>query len=186
MALTFRYHGIAAAELEASRELAKEAGVNDHRFVRLPDLRESAEIGGRLRLMPPTYIPSRNAVFYSLAGGLAEEIGADLVIGGHNRDDSGRLSDARPEFFSQLSRALRSGSKALSKRRFRVALPLSGKTKPEVVKLAAMSGVPLGMTWSCHKGGPMHCWDCPGCQGRVVSFMAAGVADPLRQKVTLR
>lgn len=180
-AVTFAYHGIAEAELRAARAVGIGAGVEEHRVIRLPDLRESADIGVSFPGLPATYIPMRNAVFYSLAASYAEEVGADYIVGGHNKDDLGVFRDTGAAFFERMEGALRAGSQILSRRRMRILRPLQARTKPQVIRLAESLGVPLELTWSCHSGGGEHCWKCEGCKGRARSFERAGVTDPLRQ-----
>ena len=132
--------------------------------------------------MPPTYIPMRNCVFYSLAASYAEEVGADLIVGGHNKDDVKTFADAAPAFFDALERAFRAGSPILRKRQTRVILPLSEKTKAQVIRLASSLEVPLELTWSCHERGGSHCWKCGGCRARMTAFERAGIVDPLRDR----
>lgn len=176
-------HGTATGELQAARRIASRAGVVEHRVVRVPDLREAADIkdgplsGGRV---PATYIPMKNAIFYGLAGAFADETGAEAIIGGHNKDDKRIFEDAGDRFFASLQSAFQESSPRLAK--VRIVRPLKLYTKPEVVVLAAKLGVPLELTWSCHMGGARPCWRCEGCRGRVSSFKAAGVTDPLALK----
>ena len=185
-ALTFKYHGIAAREVWSAKAVARAAGVFEHRFVRLPDLKEAGEIsGGRFAGYPPTYIPMRNSIFYSFAASYAEEVGADVVLGGHNKDDGRVFRDVSSGFFAELQRAFWAGSKVMEARKTRLLRPLANKTKAEVVELAAKAGVPLELTWSCHRDGRDHCWECEGCVGRMDSFRRAGLLDPLgRSRVT--
>ena len=132
------------------------------------------------RGLPPSYIPMRNAIFYSLAAAFAEEVGAQVIVGGHNKDDLGVFRDTSTRFFRELERTFRAGSERLAGNRIRILRPLQTKTKPQVVRLASRIGVPLELTWSCHSGGTEHCWDCAGCRVRMDSFARAGIADPLR------
>jgi 7-cyano-7-deazaguanine synthase len=180
-ALTFEYHGIARRELEAAGAIAQAAGIGEHRFVRLPDVREAGDIRrAPFAGVPPTYIPMRNSIFYSLAASYAEEVGAGFIVGGHNRDDVKTFADAAPAFFDELGRAFQVGSPILRKRRTRILLPLSAKTKVQVVRLASSLEVPLGLTWSCHREGESHCWKCTGCRTRMAAFEKADIVDPLR------
>lgn len=180
-ALTFEYHGIARREFEAAGAIARAAGISEHRIVRLPDLWEAGDIEGAVFAgLPRTYIPMRNGIFYSLAASYAEEVGANLIVGGHNKDDVKTFADAAPAFFDGLERAFRVGSPILRKRRTRIILPLSEKTKAQVVRLASSLEVPLELTWSCHREGGSHCWECDGCRARMAAFEKAGVVDPLR------
>jgi 7-cyano-7-deazaguanine synthase len=180
-ALTFKYRSIARRELEAAKAIARATGIGEHRFVRLPDLREANEIrGANFASVPPIYIPMRNGIFYSLAASYAEETGADFIVGGHNKEDAKTFADAAPAFFDELERAFQVGSPILRKRRTRILLPLSAKTKVQVVRLASSLEVPLGLTWSCHREGRSHCWECDGCRARMAAFEKAEVFDPLR------
>jgi 7-cyano-7-deazaguanine synthase len=149
-------------------------------------LRELSDMDPRKGLagLPPTYIPMKNAIYYSLAAAYAEEAGASCIVGGHNRDDLALFDDASDEFFLQLQKTLRVGSRRLGERRLRIWRPLKAMPKSEVVALAHRLGVPLEYTWSCHREGDRHCWECEGCRGRTVSFARAGIADPLRQTGT--
>jgi 7-cyano-7-deazaguanine synthase len=179
-ALTFNYMGIARSELAAAKAIASRAGVLEHRIVRLPDLKEAADIPGfRPSGLPPTYVPLRNSIFYAFAASYAEETGAGCIVGGHNKDDMGVFVDVSPEFFSSLQRAFRSGSRILRKNRLEIARPLKHLRKPAVIRLAASLGVPFELTWSCHRNSEEHCWMCDGCLSRVKCFKEAGIVDPL-------
>ncbi len=178
--MTFEFNGIARSELESARAVGARAEVLEHRFVRLPDLKEAGDIRGfDLRGRPRSYIPMRNAIFYSFAASIAEETGATALVGGHNGDDEEVFEDVAEPFFSALQRSLRAGSPVLRRNRVRIERPLRFKTKSQVVKLAAAIGVPLELTWSCHRDGKVHCWSCDGCKSRIEAFTRAGVKDPL-------
>ena len=182
-AITFEYHGIARQELRAAREIASSAGVSEHRFVRLPDLKEAGDIvGAGFGRLPPTYIPLRNSIFYSFAASYAEEVGASSIVGGHNRDDEEIFEDVGSAFFRNLQGAYRAASPILRRNRITIARPLRDRSKPEVIRMATSLGVPLGLTWSCHRSGRRHCWHCDGCRARVKAFGAAGITDPLALK----
>jgi 7-cyano-7-deazaguanine synthase len=179
-ALTLVYHGIARQEVESAKAIGARAGVMEHRLFRLPDLREAEDMpGGSFGDLPSTYIPMKNSIFYSVAGSYAEEKRAQLIVGGHNRDDANVFRDVSEEFFDDLGSTLLSGSATLKRQRTRIRRPLSKKTKVQVVKLAASLRVPFELTWSCHRSGTEHCWECAGCLSRLESFRRAGIRDPL-------
>ncbi len=183
-ALTFEYGGIAKSELAAAKAVASRAVVIEHRIVRLPDLREAADIPGfRPPGLPPTYIPLRNSIFYAFAASYAEEVGAASIVGGHNRDDTAVFADVSPEFFGSLQKAFLTGSRILRRNRLKIVRPLEGLRKPEVIRLGASLGVPLEMTWSCHLDRVDHCWMCDGCLSRLRCFKEAGVRDPLSHEM---
>jgi len=179
-ALTFEYKGIAGSELAAANAIAKRACVLEHRIVRLPDLRESADIPGfRPSGLPPSYIPLRNGIFYAFAASFAEETGAINIIGGHNKDDTEVFADVRPEFFDSLQKAFRGGSRILRTNSLKIVRPLERMRKPAVIRLGATLGVPFELTWSCHRDSEEHCWSCDGCLARERCFREAGIVDPL-------
>jgi 7-cyano-7-deazaguanine synthase len=169
--------------------VAIRAGALEHKLVRLPDLREAGDIPGFERgRFPPTYIPLRNCIFYSFAASYAEVSGVSSIVGGHNREDERVFEDVSSKFFSSLEETLRTGSPVLRRNRVRIVRPLKRKNKAEVVRLAASLGVPLELTWSCHREGMEHCWRCDGCLSRMEAFRKAGIHDPVsddpREKIT--
>ena len=179
-ALTFEYHGIAQSELNSAKAIGAAAGVLEHRIIRLPDLKEAGDIPGfRPRGLPQTYIPLRNSIFYAFAASFAEETEAGSIVGGHNRDDIEVFVDVSSDFFRSFQKSLWSGSRILRANRTRIVRPLKDKRKAEVIKLAASLRVPLELTWSCHRDGKEHCWQCDGCHSRIRCFAEAGLKDPL-------
>jgi 7-cyano-7-deazaguanine synthase len=177
---------MAEGEMEAAKRIARAAGVAEHRVVSIPQLRELSDMQSKRRLagLPRTYIPMKNATYYSLAAAFAEETGSSFMVGGHNSDDLKLFEDTSDEFFANLQRALLAGSARLRERRTRIWRPLRRMPKVQVVSLAYKLGVPFEMTWSCHMEGGEHCWTCEGCLGRKRTFAAAGVVDPLSQNKT--
>ncbi len=178
-----KFHRISKGELTAAKRIAVRAGVLDHRWITIPQLREAGDIhgGSSLSSLSRTYIPNRNMIFYSLAASYAEEVGSNYIIGGHNADDERLFADTRPEFFKNFQLTLWSASRILLEQRTTVLRPLQHMTKSEVVAKASELGVPLEMTWSCHRVGSKPCWKCDGCMGRASAFADAGVRDPLRR-----
>ncbi len=185
-ALTVLFHKISEGETSSARKIAAKAGVSEHRMVEIPSLKEIGDMGRRSSFgdLPPTYIPLRNMVFYSLAASFAEEVGANYIIGGHNRDDLRIFEDTKSDFFANLQATIWSSSERLRRNRTTVLRPLQHKTKPEVIKFAAELGVPLELTWSCHRGGSVQCLECEGCIRRKEAFRKAGVDDPLQRAST--
>jgi 7-cyano-7-deazaguanine synthase len=50
--------------------------------------------------------------------------------------------------------------------------------KPEIAKRGAEMGVDFSRTWSCYKGGDLHCGKCGTCVERREAFLVAGIPDP--------
>jgi 7-cyano-7-deazaguanine synthase len=56
--------------------------------------------------------------------------------------------------------------------------PFESITKTEIAKLGHTLGVPFHLTWSCYKGGDVHCGVCGTCNERKEAFREAGLTDP--------
>jgi 7-cyano-7-deazaguanine synthase len=163
--------------------IARRAGVLEHRFFALPGLSEASDIRDNKRLagLPPTFIPMKNAIYYSVAASYAEENQTNYIIGGHNKDDTLLFEDTSDEFFRNLQATLWSASRRLRERRTTILRPLQHMSKAEVVSTAANLKVPFELTWSCHRDGTKHCWKCRGCIWRTRAFKESGIRDPLFQ-----
>ena len=185
-----------SVELERARAVARAMGVADFRVVTV-DLRQ---VGGSALTadievpkdrdedamshgIPITYVPARNALFLSLALGLAEVVGAnDLYIGVNAVDYSG-YPDCRPEFIQAFEQMAMLATKAgVEGTRFRVHAPLSGMTKADIIREGTRLGVDYGMTHSCYDPDARGraCGHCDSCVLRRRGFEQAGVADPTR------
>ncbi|HEX7897889.1 MAG TPA: 7-cyano-7-deazaguanine synthase [Planctomycetota bacterium] len=155
-ALSFDIHGRPRGEVRACAALV--------RWAKVPHLRVP------LRFLKPRtsgYVPARNLVYHAIAVSIAEEIGAEAVVAGHNRSDARVFPDARLDFFHRLE-MLNAGPAIL--------LPLAGFTDAEVVQRCR--AVPLHLTWSCYRDGARPCRRCAACRGRLESFAKAGIDDP--------
>jgi 7-cyano-7-deazaguanine synthase len=185
-----------AVELERARTVASAMGVADFRVVRI-DLRQ---VGGSALTadidvpkdrpsdelshgIPVTYVPARNALFLSLALGLAEVVGGtDLFIGVNAVDYSG-YPDCRPEFIRSFEAMANLATKAgVEGARFTVHAPLSGMTKADIIREGVKLGVDYGLTHSCYDPDAegRACGRCDSCVLRKKGFQEAGVPDPTR------
>lgn len=60
----------------------------------------------------------------------------------------------------------------------RLLRPFIGLSKSDIASEARKLGVDLGRTWSCYKGGAVHCGTCGTCVERREAFLLAGLSDP--------
>ncbi len=182
--LSFNYGQIAAKEIESAKKIAKALGTKEHRVVDISFLRElygpgiTALTDERMQ-MPEKFeqsviVPFRNGILLAIAAGYASTVGAEAIFYGAQGDDARHYPDCRQEFVSAISRAISSGTES----KLAVRNPLGGKTKAEVIKLAAELGVPLELTWSCYLNGGLHCGRCESCRNRKRAFAEAGIKDP--------
>ena len=130
--------------------------------------------------MKQTVVPFRNAIMLSIACGFAESVGAEgLVIAAHGGDHA-IYPDCREEFMRAMGDAMRLGTYA------GVALlrPFIAMTKGQIAAEGAKLGVDFARTWSCYKGGDIHCGTCGTCVERREAFADAGLRDPTEYAAT--
>lgn len=180
-ALTFDYFKRPPPEQEATRRIVDEAGVEIVE-IDLPWLRELEDPvhplldNPDLADAPEGYVPARNPILYAIAGHVAEIVGAERIVGGHNGVDPERFPDASSAFFGRFSGVL--SESLASEGRIEILQPLLGRDKREVIELGHRLGAPLELCWSCYEEGPEPCGQCPSCSTRNQAFAAAGVSDP--------
>ena len=146
-------------------------------------LDRKAGLPKRAKGIPSTYVPGRNIIFLSFALSFAEAIKAGAIfIGAHTQDYSG-YPDCRPEFYRAFKQVISRGTKAgVEKRAIAIRTPLIARSKAGIIRLAKGLGVPLGLTWSCYRGGKAPCGECDSCYYRAKGFQQAGLTDPLTIK----
>ncbi len=124
--------------------------------------------------MQRTVVPFRNGIMLAAATGLAESAGAEaLVIAAHTGDHT-IYPDCREDFMTAMGDAMRHGTYA----GIRLLRPFITLTKAGIVTEGARLGVDFSQTWSCYKGGAVHCGRCGTCVERREAFRDAGVPDP--------
>lgn len=124
--------------------------------------------------MKQTVVPFRNAIMLSIACGFAESVGAEgLVIAAHGGDHA-IYPDCREEFMQSMGEAMRLGTYA----GIRLLRPFIAMTKGDIATEGRRLGVDFARTWSCYKGGEVHCGRCGTCVERREAFQLAGMPDP--------
>ncbi len=124
--------------------------------------------------MRQTVVPFRNGVMLAVAAGLAESRGAaGLVIAAHAGDHV-IYPDCREEFMRAMGAAMRAGTYA----GLELLRPFIAMNKAQIAQEGARLGVDYGRTWSCYKGGEVHCGQCGTCVERREAFLLAGLPDP--------
>ncbi len=124
--------------------------------------------------MKQTVVPFRNAILLTIATGFAESIGADGVVIAAHTGDHTIYPDCRETFMGAMGRAMEEGTYAGIK----LLRPFIATDKAGIVRRGAELGVDYARTWSCYKGGDLHCGRCGTCIERREAFQLAGVRDP--------
>ncbi len=130
--------------------------------------------------MKRTVVPFRNGIMLAIACGLAESRGAEaLVIAAHGGDHA-IYPDCREPFMQAMADAMRQGTYA----GVELLRPFIDCDKTEIVRRGTALGVDFAHTWSCYKGGEIHCGTCGTCVERREAFIRAGVTDPTVYEAT--
>ncbi len=124
--------------------------------------------------MKSTVVPFRNGIMLSVACGFAESIGAEGVAIAAHFGDHAIYPDCREPFMEAMGRAMEEGTYA----KIRLLRPFIGLDKGGIVMLGKRLGIDYSRTWSCYKGGEIHCGTCGTCVERREAFKLAGVEDP--------
>jgi len=119
--------------------------------------------------LPASFVPNRNAIFFTLAHAFAQKQGIEHVIIGVNQTDYSGYPDCREPFVRALELALNLGSEA----NITFHSPLMHLTKAETFELSETEGVlelVLNESHTCYNGdhSEQHAWgygcgECPAC-----------------------
>ena len=123
-----------------------------------------------------TVVPNRNAIMLAIAFGVAAARGADAVATAVHGGDHFIYPDCRPGFIDAFQTMQRHALEGYAN----IALyaPYVNLPKSAIVTDGALHGTPFAQTWSCYKGGDLHCGRCGTCVERREAFDLPGVADP--------
>jgi 7-cyano-7-deazaguanine synthase len=124
--------------------------------------------------MKQTVVPFRNGIMLAIAAGYAESVeAAGLVIAAHSGDHA-IYPDCREPFMQAMASAMSEGTYAA----VQLLRPFIHSDKTGIARRGASLGLDFSETWSCYKGGAIHCGVCGTCVERREAFLLAGVPDP--------
>jgi 7-cyano-7-deazaguanine synthase len=126
--------------------------------------------------MKATVVPNRNAIMLAIAYGVASARGVDAVATAVHGGDHFIYPDCRPDFiksFEVMQNHALAGYSDIA-----LYTPFVEISKADIAAEGARLGVPFADTWSCYKGGDLHCGRCGTCVERREAFEVAGVDDP--------
>ena len=181
-AISFSYSGRIEREKRAAAKLADAASVSRLIEIELPFVKEASDyFRDKYKLTSDSlsaYIPARNMMFYSIAAYHAEFLGVKSIIGGHNKHDVEFFKDASKRYMDGMNALFKQGCLLCNGKTYKITLPLAGKTRKAIVKLALRLRAPIELTWSCHRDGPSPCGACYACRQRKEAFTSIGISDP--------
>lgn len=124
--------------------------------------------------MKSTVVPNRNMILLAIATGHALSIGAGQIAYAAHSGDHAIYPDCRNEFAEAMAAAIQ----LADWEKVKLIRPFVDWTKADIVRRGAELDVPFDQTWSCYKGGELHCGRCGTCIERREAFDLAAVEDP--------
>ena len=123
-----------------------------------------------------TVVPNRNAIMLAIAFGVAAARQSEAVGVAVHGGDHFIYPDCRPDFIDAFqamqNRALDGYANV------RLYAPFVHVSKADIVTEGARHATPFDQTWSCYKGGDVHCGRCGTCVERREAFDLARLQDP--------
>jgi 7-cyano-7-deazaguanine synthase len=201
--ISFDYGQKHKKELEYAQYQAEMCSV-EHRLVDLSSITELLAASGTSLLDPneevpeghyaaenmkSTVVPNRNMIMASIAAGWAIANGSHALYLGVHGGDHFIYPDCRPPFIAALNAAIVRGNAGFGQvaaynedpmlipDQF-VKTPFIDKTKTDIASLAGNLMLEIDRTWSCYKGGDIHCGKCGTCVERIEALEQASVYDP--------
>lgn len=123
--------------------------------------------------MKSTVVPFRNGIMLSAAAGLAESRGLHRILIASHSGDHALYPDCRDSFVRAMSAAISAGTYD----GITVEAPFSLMDKAQIAALGKELGIDYSTTYSCYKGGEMHCGVCGTCRERRQAMADAGIDD---------
>ena len=174
LAVTFDYgakHG--AREIECAKYNCNKLGIK-HLIIPLDFMGKYfrsnlLESGGEIpegnydeENMRSTVVPFRNGIMLAIAAGLAESYDLDTVMLANHSGDHSIYPDCRPSFIDAFDSATKEGTY----NGVRVVSPYCNITKRDIALRGRELGIDYSKTYSCYKGGEVHCGCCGTCRER--------------------
>ena len=180
--ITFDYHQKHSIEIEQAKKIAKILNVPNYVVIidifaqlgdsALLDVNKDQDINASHHAkpnLPASFVPNRNAIFFTIAHTYAQKQGLEHVITGINQTDYSGYPDCRELFVKSLEQSLNMGSESNIEFKY----PLIELTKAETFKLAEDEGILdliIDESHTCYNGDRSikHVWgygcgECPAC-----------------------
>ncbi len=120
-----------------------------------------------------TVVPFRNGIMLAAAAGLAESHKLKRVMLANHAGDHAIYPDCRPEFVDAMSAAIAAGTFD----HITVFAPYTNMTKSDIARRGKTLGIDYSTTYSCYRGGKIHCGRCATCLERRQALADAGIED---------
>jgi len=181
LAVSFKYGQKHEVELKQAKKITDRLDV-EHRIIDISFFGEIVDSAlthngdvnkkhERLKDLPASYVPNRNAMFITITHSLAQKIGADTLVTGVCQTDYSGYPDCRLEFIEAIEDALELGSEV----DIDIVTPLMQLTKAKTFELAEKEDVldlVIQYSHTCYNGDETMnewgkgCGECPACKLR--------------------
>lgn len=178
IAVSFNYGQTHLRELAAARSIAHHYRVK-HQIVSLANVFHGSALTGDTGIPTQhaeepdaTTVPGRNLVMISIGAAVAAAHQAPVVMFGANADDAAGYKDCRQKFVDAVSEATYTGTDS----GVTVSAPLLRFTKRQIIDHGYRLDAPMHLTWSCYRGGEVHCGNCGACVSRIEAELEGELA----------
>ena len=199
--VTFDYGQKHKIEIKSAIKIAKLLKFKTHEIIKISDVLKSTSplVNKKKKLekynfveeipkgIEPTFIPSRNILFLTIASNRAVLCSCKIVYAGVCEEDYGGYPDCRRVFIDSMEQSLGLGISG-SKKFIKIKTPLMKLTKKESVKVAIKKCKNMKEfnkifkeTHTCYDGVKGGCGKCHACILRDRGFNEAGISDPIWQ-----
>lgn len=180
-AITFIYGQKHSIEVEKSKDICEKLNVKQHIidisfFANIVDsaLTSNGDVNkkhDRLKNLPASFVPNRNAMFITISHALAQKINANTLITGTCETDFSGYPDCRDNFIKSLNVSLNIGSDS----NIKIETPLMWLNKKQIWELAGKENIfdiVRDMTITCYNGVEsqnewgLGCSECASCSLR--------------------
>ena len=197
--VTFDYGQKHKIEIKFAVKIAKLLNFKTHEIIKIPNILKSTSplINKKKKLekynfpeeiskgIEPTFVPSRNILFLTIASNRAVLRSCKRIYIGVCEEDYGGYPDCRQFFIDSMQNSLGLGISG-SVKYIKIKTPLMKLTKKESVKIAIKKCKNMKEfnkifkeTHTCYAGTKGGCGKCHACILRDKGFNEAGIKDPL-------
>lgn len=184
-ALSVNYGQRHSKELMQAQKLSAKLGV-EHKILDLSGLKPFLSGSSQTDLsvdvpegnydeesMAKTVVPNRNLIMLSCAVAWAISLKFDNVATAVHAGDHFVYLDCRESFLESADKTFG----LVDAHPVKLLRPFVHMTKADIASLAGKLQVPVNETWSCYKGGDLHCSLCGTCRERREAMKLAGIVD---------
>lgn len=125
---------------------------------------------------PHEWVPARNLLFLAYAAAFCDAERIRAIYMGLNLEEGAVYPDNTIEFYERAESLLQFATLI----RPRIEMPLARMMKWQIVHHAHEIGAPIHLSWSCYRGGALHCGDCGPCYMRRTAHQMLNLPDSVR------